>query len=143
MRTLFAAAVPVFLLMAAASPGQAQTAGAPAGKAEAVANGTMDTGARELAPSRDLIGKPVVHRHGGPVAGTIQDVTSGSDGQPVIALKVPNSDRPVMLHPSDFERRGDSVVIMHDPSAVDQLARYGKPGVGSGSSTGAAPGTGQ
>ncbi|MCG5242249.1 hypothetical protein ACIU1J_12305 [Azospirillum doebereinerae] len=143
MRTLFAAAVPALLLMAAAAPGQAQTTATPAGKAEAVANGTMDTGARELTPSRDLIGKQVVHRHGGPVAGTIQDVTSGSDGRPVIALKVPNSDRPVMLHASDFERRGDSVVIMHDPAAVDQLARYGQPGVGSGSSTGTAPGTGQ
>jgi len=143
MRTLFTAAVPVFLLMAAAAPGQAQTVGAPAGKAEAVANGTMDTGARELVPSRDLIGKTVVHRHGGPVAGTIQDVTSGADGRPVVALKVPGGDRPVMLHASDFERRGDSVVIMHDPGAVDQLARYGQQGVGAGSSTGTTPGTGQ
>ncbi|MBP2232348.1 hypothetical protein J2847_005673 [Azospirillum agricola] len=142
MRTLFTAAVPALLLLAAATPGQAQTA-TPPGKAEAVAAGTMDTGARDLVPSRDLIGKPVVHRHGGPVAGTIQDVTTGSDGQPVIALKRPNDDRPLMLGASDFERRGDSVVIMHDPSALDQRAQYERQGAtGSGSSSGGAAATG-
>lgn len=132
MRTLLAAAVPALLLMAA-GPGHAQSTATsptatPPGKAEAVASGTMDTGARDLVPSRDLVGKTVVHRHGGPVAGTVQDVTTGADGRPAIVLKLANGDRTVTLRADDFERRGDNVVVMHDPDTLSQQSHYGAKG---------------
>ncbi|PWC31006.1 hypothetical protein [Azospirillum sp. TSO35-2] len=134
MRKILAAAVPALMLMAAAVPGHAQSGSA---KAKAVANGTMDSGARDVQASRDLIGKRVVHRHGGPVAGTIQNVTTGADGQTMVELKLAKSGQTVMLTPSSFERRGKQVVIMHDQNELQQLAQYGSQGnTGYGSSTG-------
>jgi hypothetical protein len=139
MRKFLAAAVPALLLMAAAAPGHAQTGGSA--KANAVANGTMDTGARDVQASRDLVGKRVVHRHGGPVAGTIQNVTTGADGQTMVELKLAKSGQTVMLPPASFERRGKQVVVMQDQMELQQLAQYSsQANTGYGSSTGGAMG---
>lgn len=139
MRKFLAAAVPALLLMAAAAPGHAQTSGSA--KSNAVANGTMDTGARDVQASRDLIGKRVVHRHGGPVAGTIQNVTTGADGQTMVELKLAKSGQSVMLPPASFERRGKQVVVMQDQMELQQLAQYSsQANTGYGSSTGGAMG---
>lgn len=139
MRKILAAAVPALMLMAAAAPADAQTSGSA--RANAVANGTMDTGARDLQASRDMIGKRVVHRHGGPVAGTIQNVTTGADGQTMVELKMAKTGQTVMLTPSSFERRGRQVVIMHDQNELQQLAQYSsQANTGYGSSTGGAMG---
>lgn len=139
MRKFLAAAVPALLLMAAAAPGHAQTSGSA--KANAVANGTMDTGARDVQASRDLVGKRVVHRHGGPVAGTIQNVTTGADGQTMVELKLAKSGQTVMLPPASFERRGKQVVVMQDQMELQQLAQYSsQANTGYGSSTGGAMG---
>ena len=139
MRKILAAAVPAIMLMAVAAPGHAQTSGSA--KANAVANGTMDTGARDVQASRDMIGKRVVHRHGGPVAGTIQNVTTGADGQTMVELKMAKTGQTVMLTPSSFERRGRQVVIMHDQNELQQLAQYSsQANTGYGSTTGGAMG---
>ncbi|PWC73465.1 hypothetical protein TSH100_31110 [Azospirillum sp. TSH100] len=139
MRKFLAAAVPALLLMAAAAPGHAQTSGSA--KSNAVANGTMDTGARDVQASRDMIGKRVVHRHGGPVAGTIQNVTTGADGQTMVELKLAKSGQTVMLPPASFERRGRQVVVMQDQMELQQLAQYSsQANTGYGSSTGGAMG---
>ncbi|HYF88097.1 hypothetical protein [Azospirillum sp.] len=138
MRKILAAAVPALLLLAAAAPGHAQTS---SGRANAVANGTMDTGARDVQASRDMIGKRVVHRHGGPVAGTIQNVTTDAQGQTMVELKMAKTGQTVMLTPSSFERRGRQVVIMHDQNELQQLAQYAsQANTGYGSSTGGAMG---
>lgn len=139
MRKFLAAAVPALLLMAAAAPGHAQTSGSA--RSNAVANGTMDTGARDVQASRDMIGKRVVHRHGGPVAGTIQNVTTGADGQTMVELKLAKSGQTVMLPPASFERRGKQVVVMQDQMELQQLAQYSnQANTGYGSSTGGAMG---
>ncbi|CAO3415768.1 hypothetical protein [Azospirillum endophyticum] len=139
MRKFLAAAVPALMLMAAAAPGHAQTSGSA--KANAVANGTMDTGARDVQASRDMIGKRVVHRHGGPVAGTIQNVTTGADGQTMVELKLAKSGQTVMLPPASFERRGRQIVVMQDQMELQQLAQYSsQANTGYGSSTGGAMG---
>lgn len=160
MRTLLTAAVPTLLLLATvATAGQAQTMDpSRSGTMDPSRSGTMDpsrsglraeteidTGARDLVPSRDLIGKRVVHRHGGPVAGTIQSVVTGPEGQPVIGMKVANSDRTLMLGPSDFERRGNSLVLMLDQTEVAQRMQYDAqalPGYGSSTGDTATPGMG-
>ncbi|MFP5518153.1 MAG: hypothetical protein ACLGJC_34365 [Alphaproteobacteria bacterium] len=135
MRKFLAAAVPALMLMAAATTGHAQTSGSA--RANAVGNGTMDTGARDVQASRDMIGKRVVHRHGGPVAGTIQNVTTDAQGQTMVELKMAKSGQTVMLTPSSFERRGRQVVIMHDQNELQQLAQYAsQANTGYGSSTG-------
>jgi len=137
MRKFLAAAVPALMLMAAAAPGHAQTSGSA--RSNAVANGTMDTGARDVQASRDMIGKRVVHRHGGPVAGTIQNVTTGADGQAMVELKLAKSGQTVMLPPASFERRGKQVVVMQDQMELQQLAQYSsQANTGYGSSTGGA-----
>jgi len=139
MRKFLAAAVPALMLMAAAAPGHAQTGGSA--RSNAVANGTMDTGARDVQASRDMIGKRVVHRHGGPVAGTIQNVTTGADGQTMVELKLAKSGQTVMLPPASFERRGKQVVVMQDQMELQQLAQYSsQANTGYGSSTGGAMG---
>lgn len=139
MRKFLAAAVPALMLMAVAAPGHAQTGGSA--KSNAVANGTMDTGARDVQASRDMIGKRVVHRHGGPVAGTIQNVTTGADGQTMVELKLAKSGQTVMLPPASFERRGKQVVVMQDQMELQQLAQYSsQANTGYGSSTGGAMG---
>ncbi|MGA1860946.1 hypothetical protein VH569_33605 [Azospirillum sp. 11R-A] len=139
MRKFLAAAVPALMLMAVAAPGHAQTSGSA--KSNAVANGTMDTGARDVQASRDMIGKRVVHRHGGPVAGTIQNVTTGADGQTMVELKLAKSGQTVMLPPASFERRGKQVVVMQDQMELQQLAQYSsQANTGYGSSTGGAMG---
>lgn len=139
MRKFLAAAVPALMLMAVAAPGHAQTSGSA--KSNAVANGTMDTGARDVQASRDMIGKRVVHRHGGPVAGTIQNVTTGTDGQTMVELKLAKSGQSVMLPPASFERRGKQVVVMQDQMELQQLAQYSsQANTGYGSSTGGAMG---
>ena len=127
MRKFLAAAVPALLLMAAAAPGHAQTSGSA--KSNAVANGTMDTGARDVQASRDLIGKRVVHRHGGPVAGTIQNVTTGADGQTMVELKLAKSGQSVMLPPASFERRGKQVVVIRRRRGSETI-RQGGPRLG-------------
>ncbi|ALG70040.1 hypothetical protein VY88_09800 [Azospirillum thiophilum] len=137
MRKFLAAAVPALLLLAAAAPGHAQTS---SGRANA-ANSTMDSGARDVQASRDMIGKRVVHRHGGPVAGTIQNVTTGADGQTMVELKLAGTGQTMMLTPASFERRGRQVVIMHDRNELQQLAQYSSQATtGYGSSTGGAMG---
>lgn len=139
MRKFLAAAVPALMLMAAAAPGHAQTSGSA--RANAVANGTMDSGARDVQASRDMIGKRVVHRHGGPVAGTIQNVTTDAQGQTMVELKLAKTGQTVMLTPSSFERRGRQVVIMHDQNELQQLAQYAsQANTGYGSSTGGSMG---
>ncbi|CAO3352122.1 hypothetical protein [Azospirillum melinis] len=139
MRKFLAAAVPALMLMAVAAPGHAQTSGSA--RSNAVANGTMDTGARDVQASRDMIGKRVVHRHGGPVAGTIQNVTTGADGQTMVELKLAKSGQTVMLPPASFERRGKQVVVMQDQMELQQLAQYSnQANTGYGSSTGGAMG---
>lgn len=139
MRKFLAAAVPALMLMAAAAPGHAQTSGSA--RANAVANGTMDSGARDVQASRDMIGKRVVHRHGGPVAGTIQNVTADAQGQTMVELKLAKTGQTVMLTPSSFERRGRQVVIMHDQNELQQLAQYAsQANTGYGSSTGGSMG---
>lgn len=139
MRKFLAAAVPALMLMAAAAPGHAQTSGSA--RSNAAANGTMDTGARDVQASRDMIGKRVVHRHGGPVAGTIQNVTTGADGQTMVELKLAKSGQSVMLPPASFERRGKQVVVMQDQMELQQLAQYSsQANTGYGSSTGGAMG---
>ncbi|MBY6265857.1 hypothetical protein EI613_28650 [Azospirillum sp. 412522] len=144
MRKFLAAAVPALMLMAVAAPGHAQTANAQtsgSAKANAVANGTMDTGARDVQASRDMIGKRVVHRHGGPVAGTVQNVTTGADGQAMVELKLAKSGQSVMLPPASFERRGKQIVVMQDQMELQQLAQYSsQANTGYGSSTGGAMG---
>ncbi|WP_395458652.1 hypothetical protein ACHMW5_33595 [Azospirillum melinis] len=140
MRKFLAAAVPALMLMAAAAPGHAQTSGSA--RSNAAANGTMDTGARDVQASRDMIGKRVVHRHGGPVAGTIQNVTTGADGQTMVELKLAKSGQSVMLPPASFERRGKQVVVMQDQMELQQLAQYSsQANTGYGSSTGGAMGS--
>lgn len=135
MRKFLAATVPALLLMAAAAPGHAQTSGSA--KSNAVANGTMDSGARDVQASRDMIGKRVVHRHGGPVAGTIQNVTTGADGQTMVELKLAKSGQTVMLPPASFERRGRQIIVMQDQTELQQLAQYSsQSNTGYGSSTG-------
>ena len=135
MRKFLAAAVPALLLMAAAAPGHAQTSGSA--KANAVANGTMDTGARDVQASRAMIGKRVVHRHGGPVAGTIQNVTTDAQGQTMVELKLAKSGQTVMLPPASFERRGKQIIVMQDARELQQLAQYSsEANTGYGSSTG-------
>ncbi|AWK87830.1 hypothetical protein [Azospirillum thermophilum] len=137
MRRLLAVAVPVIALLAA--PAMAQTGSAAKGQSSARSSETMDTGARDIVASRDLVGKRVMYRHGGGVAGTIQDVTTGTDGRPAIALKVPNADQPLMMVPSDFERRGNSIILMHDREEVAQLVQFARQAAtGFGSSTGGA-----
>lgn len=139
MRKFLAAAVPALMLMAVAAPGHAQTSGSA--RSNAAANGTMDTGARDVQASRDMIGKRVVHRHGGPVAGTIQNVTTGADGQTMVELKLAKSGQTVMLPPASFERRGKQVVVMQDQMELQQLAQYSsQANTGYGSSTGGAMG---
>ncbi|KAA0573567.1 hypothetical protein FZ983_30010 [Azospirillum sp. B21] len=139
MRKFLAAAVPALLLMAVAAPGHAQTSGSA--RANAVANGTMDSGARDVQASRDMIGKRVVHRHGGPVAGTIQNVTTDAQGQTMVELKLAKTGQTIMLTPSSFERRGRQVVIMHDQNELQQLAQYAsQANTGYGSSTGGSMG---
>ena len=139
MRKILAAAVPALMLMAVAAPGHAQTSGSA--RANAVANGTMDSGARDVQASRDMIGKRVVHRHGGPVAGTIQNVTTDAQGQTMVELKMAKTGQTVMLTPSSFERRGRQVVIMHDANELQQLAQYSsQANTGYGSSTGGSMG---
>ncbi|WP_109448527.1 hypothetical protein [Azospirillum sp. TSH64] len=144
MRKFLAAAVPALMLMAAAAPGHAQMGQTQTGgsaRSNAVANGTMDTGARDVQASRDMIGKRVVHRHGGPVAGTIQNVTTGADGQTMVELKLAKSGQSVMLPPASFERRGRQVVVMQDQMELQQLAQYSsQANTGYGSSTGGAMG---
>ncbi len=139
MRKFLAAAVPALMLMAVAAPGHAQTSSSA--RANAVANGTMDSGARDVQASRDMIGKRVVHRHGGPVAGTIQNVTTDAQGQTMVELKLAKTGQTVMLTPSSFERRGRQVVIMHDQNELQQLAQYAsQANTGYGSSTGGSMG---
>ncbi|WP_042702935.1 hypothetical protein [Azospirillum sp. B506] len=144
MRKFLAAAVPALMLMAAAAPGHAQTGGSATGgsaKSNAAASGTMDSGARDVQASRDMIGKRVVHRHGGPVAGTIQNVTTGADGQTMVELKLAKSGQTVMLPPASFERRGRQIIVMQDQTELQQLAQYSsQANTGYGSSTGGAPG---
>ena len=139
MRKFLAAAVPAVMLMAVAAPADAQSSGSA--RSNAVANGTMDTGARDVQASRDMIGKRVVHRHGGPVAGTIQNVTTDAQGQTMVELKMAKTGQTVMLTPSSFERRGRQVVIMHDQNELQQLAQYAsQANTGYGSSTGGSMG---
>ncbi len=139
MRKVLAAAVPALMLMAVAAPGHAQSSGSA--RANAVANGTMDSGARDVQASRDMIGKRVVHRHGGPVAGTIQNVTTDAQGQTMVELKMTKTGQTVMLTPSSFERRGRQVVIMHDANELQQLAQYSsQANTGYGSSAGGSMG---
>lgn len=135
MRKILAAAVPAVMLMAAAAPGHAQTGSSA--RANAVANGTMDTGARDIDANRDLVGKRVVHRHGGPVAGTIRNVTTDPQGQTMVELTMAKTGQTIMLPPASFERRGRQVVIMHDRNELQQLAQYSsQANTGYGSSTG-------
>lgn len=135
MRKFLAAAVPALLLMAIATPGHAQTSGSA--RSNAVANGTMDSGARDVQASRAMIGKRVVHRHGGPVAGTVQNVTTDAQGQTMVELKLAKSGQTVMLPPASFERRGKQIIVMQDASELQQLAQYGnQANTGYGSSTG-------
>lgn len=139
MRKIIAAAVPAIMLMAVAAPGHAQTSGSA--RANAAANGTMDSGARDVQASRDMIGKRVVHRHGGPVAGTIQNVTTDAQGQTMVEMKMAKTGQTLMLTPSSFERRGRQVVIMHDQNELQQLAQYSsQANTGYGSSTGGSMG---
>ncbi|KAA0570492.1 PRC-barrel domain-containing protein [Azospirillum sp. Sh1] len=135
MRKFLAAAVPALMLMAVAAPGHAQTSGSA--RANAVANGTMDSGARDVQASRDMIGKRVVHRHGGPVAGTVQNVTTDAEGQTMVELRLAKSGQTVMLPPASFERRGKQIIVMQDASELQQLAQYSsQANTGYGSSTG-------
>lgn len=135
MRKFLAAAVPALMLMAAAAPGHAQTSGSA--RSNAVANGTMDSGARDVQASRDMIGKRVVHRHGGPVAGTVQNVTTDAQGQTMVELKLAKSGQTIMLPPASFERRGKQIIVMQDASELQQLAQYSNQAdTGYGSSTG-------
>ncbi len=152
MRKLLTAVPALLLLAAVPTPGLAQM---DQPRAARQAETDRDTGARDVVPSRDLIGKRVVHRHGGPVAGTIRDVATGPDGQPAITMQVANTDRTLTFGPSDFERRGNGIVLMHDRDEVAQLLQYdreattgyGSSGYGNpmGGVTGGAatPGTGQ
>jgi sporulation protein YlmC with PRC-barrel domain len=134
MRKFLAAAVPALMLMAAA-PVHAQTSGSA--RSNAVANGTMDSGARDVQASRAMIGKRVVHRHGGPVAGTVQNVTTDAQGQTMVELKLAKSGQTVMLPPASFERRGKQIIVMQDASELQQLAQYSnQANTGYGSSTG-------
>lgn len=135
MRKFLAAAVPALMLMAAAAPGHAQTSGSA--RSNAVANGTMDSGARDVQASRAMIGKRVVHRHGGSVAGTVQNVTTDAQGQPMVELKLAKSGQTIMLPPASFERRGKQIIVMQDASELQQLAQYSnQANTGYGSSTG-------
>ncbi len=135
MRKFLAAAVPALMLMAVAAPGHAQTSGSA--RSNAVANGTMDSGARDVQASRAMIGKRVVHRHGGPVAGTVQNVTTDAQGQTMVELKLAKSGQTVMLPPASFERRGKQIIVMQDASELQQLAQYSnQANTGYGSSTG-------
>ncbi|ANC90500.1 hypothetical protein A6A40_00430 [Azospirillum humicireducens] len=121
MRKFLAATVPALLLLAGTMPAEAQS------------------GDRDVQASRDLIGKRVVHRHGGPVAGTIQNVTTDAQGQTMVEMKMAKTGQPLMLTPSSFERRGRQVVIMHDQTELQQLAQYSsQANTGYGSSTGGA-----
>ncbi|CBS85535.1 hypothetical protein [Azospirillum lipoferum] len=139
MRKFLAAAVPALMLMAAAAPGYAQTSGSAG--ANAAADGTMDSGARDVQASRDMIGKRVVHRHGGPVAGTIQNITTDAQGRTMVELKMARTGQTLMLTPASFERRGRQVVIMHDQTELQQLAQYSsQANTGYGSSTGGSMG---
>ena len=135
MRKFLAAAVPALMLMAVAAPGHAQTSGSA--RSNAVANGTMDSGARDVQASRAMIGKRVVHRHGGPVAGTVQNVTTDAQGQTMVELKLAKSGQTVMLPLASFERRGKQIIVMQDASELQQLAQYSnQANTGYGSSTG-------
>ncbi|MBP2299961.1 hypothetical protein [Azospirillum picis] len=125
MHKFLAAAVPALMLMAAAVPGHAQSGSS---RSEAVASGRMDTGARGLPITQSLVGKKVYHRHGGPVAGTIQSITTGTDGQPVAVLDVRGASAPVMLGSEHFERRGNRIIVMHDQTELQQLAQYASQG---------------
>lgn len=128
MRKFLVAAAPALMLMVAASAGHAETSSA---RTRAIANGTMDGakmdgGARDVQPSRDLIGKRVMHRHGGPMAGTIENVAMGPDGRPRIALRLAHGDQTLMLTPSSFERRGRQIIVMQDESELQQLAQFNR-----------------
>ncbi|SMF65753.1 hypothetical protein SAMN02982917_3432 [Azospirillum oryzae] len=137
MRKFLAAAVPALMLMAAAAPGHAQSGSQGSYNRSGAADGTMDSGARDVQASRAMIGKRVVHRHGGPVAGTIQNVTTDAQGQTMVELKLAKSDQTIMLPPASFERRGNQVIVMQDARELQQLAQYSsQSNTGYGSSTG-------
>lgn len=135
MRTLLTA-VPLLALLAA--PALAQTAYpqpgypqsstpqtvAPQTVAPRLAPGEVDTSSRDFVPSRDLIGKPVNYRYGQGVAGTVQDVVPGSDGQPAIALRVQGADRPLILGAASFEKRGSALFLLYDRGEVAQLLDF-------------------
>lgn len=150
MRKFLAATVPALLLLAVSMPAEAQSGartGTPGGSAQpnaatnAATSGTMDTGARDVQASRDMIGKRVVHRHGGPVAGTIQNITTDAQGRTMVELKMARTGQTLMLTPASFERRGRQVVIMHDQTELQQLAQYSsQANTGYGSSTGGSMG---
>lgn len=130
MRTLLIA---VPLLAALAVPAAAQTAypqtaypqsSYPQTAAPRLAPGEVDTSSRDFVPSRDLVGKPVNYRYGQGVAGTVQDVVAGSDGQPAIALRVQGADRPLILGASSFEKRGSALFLLYDRGEVAQLLDF-------------------
>ncbi|WP_434616675.1 hypothetical protein [Azospirillum sp. B2RO_4] len=137
MRKFLAAAVPALMLMAAAAPGHAQSGSQGSyNRSGAATNGTMDSGARDVQASRAMIGKRVVHRHGGPVAGTVQNVTTDAQGQTMVELKLAKSGQTIMLPPASFERRGNRVIVMQDARELQQLAQYSnQANTGYGSST--------
>lgn len=117
-------------------PGYSQ-AQAPQTVAPRLAPGEVDTSSRDFVPSRDLVGKPVSYRYGEGVAGTVQDVVTGSDGQPAIALRVQGADRPLILGASAFEKRGSALFLLYDRGEVAQLLDFERQGAtGYGRTTG-------
>ena len=127
MRTLLTLALPAALLLAVPAHAQMQSqygASGATGAGSGTVNPAREVEASDIAPTRNLIGKSVVHRHQGGTAGTIRDVVTGDDGRPKLVMETRDTRRNVVLDLSEVRRRGNAIQLMLDPEQVATLLDY-------------------
>lgn len=124
MRAILAAATAALLL---------STAPVPAQQGRSATNDPSNPANWDVAPTSELIGKPVMHRFENRPVGTVRSIVRGDDGTPMIAVRLADGDRTVLLGSADVERRGERIQLMLEPERLAALPDYTGPAT-SGSS---------
>jgi len=123
MRAILAAATAAFLLSATAVPAQQGRTG----------NDPANPDHWDVVPTTELIGKTVMHRYENRPVGTVRSIVNGEGGTPMLAVRLAEGDRTVLLGPADVERRGERIQLMLEPERLAGLPNYTGPAT-SGSS---------
>ncbi|HYH18801.1 MAG TPA: hypothetical protein VD995_09280 [Azospirillum sp.] len=124
MRAILAAAATALLL--ANAPASAQ-------QGRSAANDPANPANWDVTPTTELIGKTVMHRFENRPVGTVRSIVRGDDGTPMLAVRLAEGNRTVLLGPADVERRGERIQLMLEPERLAAQPDYTGPAT-SGSS---------